>query len=200
MSIKTIGPVAATPSLGKYARTERERKFLLSEMPEPLTRASKHIQIWDNYITNTRLRLRKIRIPETKKYVLKLTQKFAPDAEDFSRTIITNTYLNAAEYEVLSIFEGNEIRKNRYPYEFEGRTFGIDVFLGALWGLILAETEFETDAQMNAFALPSFAILDVTNDEMFTGAKLVELTADEIRRELQKRRIEKQGGRMKDEG
>lgn len=162
-------------------------------MPEPLTRASKHIQIWDNYITNTRLRLRKIRIPETKQYILKLTQKFAPDAEDFSRTVVTNTYLNAAEYEVLSIFEGNEIRKNRYPYEHEGRNFSIDVFLGALWGLILAETEFETDEEMEAFTLPSFAVTDVTNDLMFTGGKLVEMTTDEIRSELQKRRIEKQG-------
>jgi len=175
---------------GKYARKERERRFLLHELPEPLTRASRHVQIWDNYITNTRLRLRKIRVPETKEYILKLTQKFAPDAEDFSRTVITNTYLNAAEYEVLSIFEGNEIRKNRYTYEFEGRAFSIDVFLGALWGLILAETEFETDEEMEAFALPAFAVMDVTNDKMFTGAKLVEMTADEIRSVLQKRRAD----------
>lgn len=189
MSIKAIGSVAQSLSQAKYARTERERRFLLRELPEPLTRASRHIQIWDNYITNTRLRLRKIRVPETKEYILKLTQKFAPDPEDFSRAIITNTYLNAAEYEVLSIFEGNEIRKNRYPYEYEGRNFSIDVFLGALWGLILCETEFETDEEMEAFALPSFAVMDVTNDELFTGAKLVEMTADEIRSELQKRRV-----------
>src|SRR5918912_3220801 len=78
---------------GKYARTERERKFLLRELPEPLTRASEHVQIWDNYITNTRLRLRRIRVPKTKEYILKLTQKYAPAPPDFSRTVITNTYL-----------------------------------------------------------------------------------------------------------
>src|SRR3954471_7981619 len=96
----------------KYARTEREREFLVRGLPEPLTRASRHGQIWDNYITNTRLRLRKIRIPETRKYILKLTQKYASDASDLSRTVITNTYLSPAEYAVLAIFEGNEIRKN----------------------------------------------------------------------------------------
>src|SRR5918911_408989 len=168
----------------KYARIERERRFLLRELPEGLTRASAHVQIWDNYITNTRLRLRKIRVPQTKEYILKLTQKYAPAPPDFSRTVITNTYLTPSEYEVLSVFEGNEIRKNRYPFEFEGRAYGIDVFLGALWGLILAETSFETDEEMDAFGLPSFAVRDVTNDEMFTGAALVGLSAAEIREKL----------------
>jgi CYTH domain-containing protein len=179
-------------SNGKYARIERERRFLLEELPPMLTRASEHVQIWDNYITGTRLRLRRIRVPQTKEQRWKLTQKFAPDAADFSRTDITNIYLSAYEYEVLSIFEGNELRKNRYPFEFEGRSFGIDVFLGALWGLILAETEFETDAEMNDFALPPFAVADVTNDEMFTGGKLVGISFDEIQREW-RRRVESQG-------
>jgi hypothetical protein len=50
------------------------------------------------------------------------------------------------------------------------------------------ETEFETDEEMRAFALPSFAFLDVTNDEMFTGGRLVDLTIDEIRAELKRAR------------
>jgi len=168
----------------KYARTERERKFLLREMPEPLTRASEHVQIWDNYLTGTRLRLRKIRTPQTKKWTMKLTQKFAPAPPDFSRTIITNTYLSAYEYEVLSVFEGNEIRKNRYPFELDGRRYSIDVFLGALWGLILAETDFETDEEVAGFALPPFAAADVTNEELFTGGRLVDLTIEELRAEM----------------
>jgi CYTH domain-containing protein len=172
---------------GKYARVERERRFLLRELPEGLTRASGHVQIWDNYITKTRLRLRKIRVPQTKEYTYKLTQKFAPSPPDFSRTIITNTYLTQYEYEVFSVFEGNEIRKNRYPFEYEGRAYSVDVFLGALWGLVLAETSFETDEEMENFAMPSFAAFEVTNDEMFTGGRLVELTADDIRDEMSRR-------------
>ena len=172
---------------GKYARVERERRFLLRELPEGLTRASQHLQIWDNYITNTRLRLRKVRVPQTKEYTWKLTQKFAPAPPDFSRTIITNIYLTEYEYEVLSVFEGNEIRKNRYPYEHDGRAYGIDMFLGNLWGLVLAETSFETDEEMDSFVMPPFAVLDVTDDEMFTGGKLVEFSADKIREELRRR-------------
>jgi CYTH domain-containing protein len=172
----------------KYARVERERRFILREMPLPLTRACEHVQIWDNYITGTQLRLRKIRTPQTKKWTMKLTQKFAPAPPDFSRTIITNTYLSAYEYQVLSVFEGNEIRKNRYPFEYEGRRYSIDVFLGALWGLILAETDFETDEEMDAFTTPPFAVMDVTNEEMFTGGRLVDLTTDELRVELERLR------------
>lgn len=175
----TENTLAVTES--KYARVERERRFLLREMPEGLTRASEHVQIWDNYVTNTRLRLRKIRLPQTRQWITKLTQKYAPAPEDYSRTIITNIYLSAAEYEVLSVFEGNEIRKNRYPFEHEGRKYSIDVFLGALWGLILCETGFETDEEMEAFQMPSFAAMEVTGDEMFTGARLVDQTAEEIR-------------------
>lgn len=171
---------------GKYARVERERRYLLRELPSPLTRASEHVQIWDNYITNTRLRLRQIRVPATKERVWKLTQKFAPSTEDFSRTIITNIYLSEQEYAMLAVFEGNEIRKNRYPFEHAGRKFSIDVFLGALWGLILAEIEFDSDEELDSFALPSFAVMDVTNDQMFTGASLVDLSSEEIRAELQK--------------
>src|SRR5260370_19315488 len=128
----------------KYARIERERRYLLQDLPEGLTRADHHLQITDNYITGTRLRIRKVRDPKTNKWIVKFTQKFAPNPEDLSRTIITNTYLNAIEAETLAVFETNEIRKNRYEFEFEGRQFSIDMFLGDLFGLVLAEGSFET--------------------------------------------------------
>jgi CYTH domain-containing protein len=171
----------------KYARHEFERRFLLSALPDGMTKADAHTQITDNYITGTRLRLRKVRVPATNEWTLKLTQKFAPDPSDFSRTLITNIYLTEYEYEVLSVFEANELRKNRYPFEHEGRRFTIDVFLGDLLGLLLAETEFGSEAEMRAFPLPPFAAREVTGDEMFTGARLVELTAADLRRELQRR-------------
>ncbi|HEX8140954.1 MAG TPA: hypothetical protein VF553_00040 [Pyrinomonadaceae bacterium] len=173
--------------MSKYALVERERRFLLRDLPSPLTRASEHVQIWDNYVTGTRLRLRRIRVPRTKERIWKLTQKYAPDPKDFSRTLITNIYLSPAEYEVLAVFEGNEIRKNRYPFMHEGRAYSVDIFLGALWGLVLAETSFETDEEMREFTPPPFAVRDVTNDEMFTGARLVELSIDDIRTELKAR-------------
>src|SRR5256885_11526500 len=170
----------------KYARLERERRYLLPDLPEGLSRADHHLQITDNYITGTRLRIRKVRDPKTNKWVVKFTQKFAPNPNDFSRTIITNTYLSAIEAETLSMFAANEIRKNRYKFEFEGRTFSIDMFIGDLFGLVLAETGFESDNEMDNFPLPSFALADVTNDELFTGGRLSELTFAEVQSEIER--------------
>ena len=177
----------------KYERVERERRYLLSELPPGLKVNDRHAQITDNYLTDTRLRLRKVRWPATNEWTLKLTQKHAPAPPDFSRTLITSIYLNEYEYEVLSVFEANEIRKNRYPYEQDGRKYSVDVFLGALHGLILAETDFDTDEAMDAFPPPPFASLDVTHDELFTGGRLVYLTIDELRAEF-KARVEKWEG------
>src|SRR5258705_7972383 len=84
----------------KYARLERERRYLLQDLPEGLTRADYHLQITDNYISGTRLRLRKVRDPRNNKWTVKFTQKFAPNPSDLSRTLITNTYLHAQEAEV----------------------------------------------------------------------------------------------------
>ena len=167
-----------------YARVERERRYLLQDLPEGLTRADHHLQITDNYLTGTRLRLRKVRDPQTNKWVVKFTQKFAPDPADFSRTIITNVYLSAAEAEALSIFEANEIRKNRYRFEFAGRNFAIDMFLGDLFGLVLAETDFGDDAELEKFPLPAFAVADVTNNQFFTGGRLSESTFADIQAEV----------------
>ena len=170
----------------KYALVERERRFLLNDLPAGVVRTDLHVQITDNYITGTRLRIRKVRDPKTNKWTVKFTQKFAPDPGDFSRTIITNTYLTALEANTLSIFEANEIRKNRYYFEFEGRRFSIDMFLGELLGLVLAETSFESDDEMAEFQTPPFALADVTNNEIFTGGRLCELTFADVRKEAQR--------------
>src|SRR6185369_14056883 len=147
-----------------------------------------HLQITDNYMTGSRLRLRKVREPRTNKWTVKFTQKFAPNPEDLSRTIITNTYLNALEAEVLStVFNSNEIRKNRYPFMFEGHKFGVDMFLGDLFCLVLAEVDFETDEELDNFPPPPFALADVTNEPLFSGGRLCELTFSDVRAEIARR-------------
>src|SRR5262252_9484040 len=164
----------------KYARVERERRYLLQDLPEGLSRADPHLQITDNYITGTRLRIRRVRDPKTNKWVVKFTQKFAPNPADLSRTLITNIYLHAIEAETLSLFAANEIRKNRYYFDFEGRRFSVDMFIGDLFGLFLAEVSFETDEEMERFPTPPFAIADVTNNEFFSGGRLSQMTFADV--------------------
>ena len=170
----------------KYSHVERERRYLLEDLPEGLNRADHHLQITDNYITGTRLRLRKVRDPKTNKWVVKFTQKFAPHEQDLSRTTITNTYLNPVEYEVLSVFEANEIRKNRYKLNFEGREFAVDMFLGDLLGLVMAEVSFDNDRELEEFIAPPFAVAEVTNNKIFSGGELCHLTFEDIRNEVKR--------------
>ena len=168
----------------KYARVERERRYLLQDLPEGVSRADHHLQITDNYLSGTRLRLRKVRDPQTNKWVVKFTQKFAPDPSDLSRTMITNTYLNPIEADTLAIFEANEIRKNRYHFEFEGRQFSVDMFLGDLFGLVLAEVSFDNDDELENFSPPPFALAEVTNNELFSGGRLSQLSFADLKDEL----------------
>jgi len=51
---------------------------------------------------------------------------------------------------------------------------------------VLAETSFVADAETAAFQTPSFALADVTNNEIFTGGRLCELTFADIRNEAQR--------------
>jgi CYTH domain-containing protein len=166
--------------LSQYSRIERERRFLLTELPVP--RNSPHTQIWDNYLLGTNLRLRKMRVPERDEYTLKLTKKQVIAPDDFSRCRITNTYLTADEYNRLAplFATGREIRKNRYPFEFEGYNYSVDFFLGPLWGLVLAEIEFAAEEETDAFAPPSFAAREVTQEGDFSGGRLCQLTVEDL--------------------
>lgn len=168
--------------MDKTYRTELRRLFLVEHLPEPMTRADRHLQIFDNYIENTRIRLRTLRVPETKEWTWILQQKFATGA-DLAQWKIAEIYLNEAEYHAFESFEGREIRKNRYFWESDGKRIEIDVFLGSLWGLNLARVCFETAEEMNEFQFP-FAVLEVTNDNFFNGENLVEKNFAEVQKKV----------------
>jgi CYTH domain-containing protein len=55
-----------------------------------------------------------------------------------------------------------------------------------LFGLVLAEVGFETDEELDSFAKPPFAVAEVTNDPMFSGGQLSELTFSEVREAILK--------------
>ena len=172
--------------MDKTSRTEMHRTFLLEALPEPLTRASAHVQIFDNYIPGTRLRLRSVRDPETAEWTRILQQRFPVTPETLSVMKIAEIYLNDAEYANFQTFEGLEIRKNRYFHEFDGRSFAFDVFLGKLWGLNMARIEFGDAGEMDSFEPPPFAVFEVTNDQFFLGEILVTKTFEDVRVEVSK--------------
>jgi CYTH domain-containing protein len=170
--------------LDKTSRTELHRSFLIEALPEPLTRQSAHLQLFDNYIPETRIRLRSIRIPETKEWSHILQQRFPVQAENLSVWKIAEIHLNELEYEHFKIFEGNEIRKNRYFHEFDGRVFAFDVYIGPLWGLNRAHVEFAAEDELRNFEPPRWAIYEVTNEPFFNDENLVNQKFEDVQAEI----------------
>ena len=170
--------------MDKTAGTELRRSFLLEGLPEPLTRASSHLQILDNYIENTRLRVRSIRDPYSGSWTYVLQQRFTTNEADRSISKLAEIYLNEAEHSIFERFGGREIRKNRYFHEFDRVSFLFDVYLGDLWGMITARVNFESVGEMETFEAPPFAVFEITNDPFFDGENLVGTKFDAIQAEV----------------
>ena len=172
--------------MDKTYKSELRRVFLIEALPGPLTRASRHLQFFDNYIADTRMRLRSIRDPETKEWTHILQQRLPAGEDDSACLKIAEIYLNEAEHDRFKLFEGSEIRKNRYFHEFNGTSFAFDVYLGDLWGLNTAKAEFDDAGTQQNYDLPSFAVFDVTNDPFFLGDNLVSKKFADVQAEVAK--------------
>ena len=168
--------------LDKTGRTELRRTFLVEALPESVDRRSEHLQIFDNYIHETRLRLRSIRVPATKE-CRRLLQKRYAAGEHGTELVTEEIQFNEAEYKHFKMFEGNEIRKNRYIAEFGGREFEFDVYLGPLTGTVLARVKFADRAEMDKFAAPSFAVIEVSDVPFFDGPHLVDRNFEDVQEE-----------------
>ena len=169
--------------IGKYACLEIERRYLVRALPAGLAGQPPANVITDVYVPGTRLRLRRMQ-PPTGPAVLKLGQKFRTTDQPATETTITNMVLNDAEYAILRRMGGREIVKDRHVQLHTGRRYGVDVFRGELKGLILAEVECETREELATLTLPPFAVADVTEDAFFTGGRLVEINAAQLRAKL----------------
>lgn len=175
--------------MNKTALSEYYRLFLIERLPDPLRPASAHLQFFDNYIENTRLRLRLIREPKLRTWT-RILQQHLVNENGFGPSKLAEIFLNDQEYSIFEQFEGHEIRKNRYFHEFDRLNFAFDVYLGDLWGLSTARVDFHSEAEMNAFEPPPFAVFEVTGDPFFLGKNLVGKKFADIRAEVAKLGLE----------
>lgn len=166
--------------LPKYAALEIERRFLVTDRPD-LAGARMRV-IEDTYLDGTRMRLRAITHADGQRAEFKLCKKYPSD--DALSGPITNLYLSADEHAVLAALPGRKLRKRRYSMPWAEWTFSIDVFEGALSGLILSEVEAETVDDAERVNLPDWVGREVTADPFFTGGALSQTTTDDLRRRL----------------
>ena len=158
----------------RYARIERERRFLLRDFPhgQLIVRTRR---ITDRYIQGTNLRLRE-QEDQDRPPVFKLTQKIPAPASAAQQGYITTMYLDRDTHERLSRLSAKVLAKVRYSVP----PFGIDVFEGVLEGLVLAEAEFDSAAEADALTIPDFIAHEVSSDVRFTGGLLVHAARQDV--------------------
>lgn len=166
------------------ALNELARLFLIEKLPDPLTPASEHLQLFDNYIANTRMRVRQIRDPRTKEWTRLLQQRIT----DTSLGAVSQQYaqleLNEDEFAVFERFEEREIRKNRYFLEADGIRYIFDIYLGSLWGVNTALASFDDRERASSFARLPHSLHEISGDPFFIGENLVQQNLDAIRSHL----------------
>lgn len=109
----------------------------------------------------------RVRIKETKGF---LTIK--GKTEGISRTEFEYEISLADAESMISSFTDKHIRKDRYEIKHKGHLWEIDVFHGALEGLILAELEVSSEDEQ--FELPDWVTEDVSRDPSYYNAVLID--------------------------
>jgi CYTH domain-containing protein len=170
--MRTARDEAVSP---KYSAVERERRFLVDAALRPDLADLAYILIEDRYIVGTRMRLRRMTDSATGEIALKFAKKYECD-DPLSRPM-SNFYLDDAEYAALAALRANALSKRRYPVEVSKVAFGIDIFLGPLAGLELAEADARTDGELIAITPPAWTIREVSHDPFFQGGHLATLDA-----------------------
>jgi CYTH domain-containing protein len=169
-------------TIPKYSHIEHERRFLVTDaQPSLFVGGDSHIR--DCYLDGTRMRLRKVSPSDGRAPVFKLCKKYG-QVTDTAEPIV-NIYLTEAEYQAFANLRGAMIEKRRYHHDVTGVRFAVDVFEGALSGLILAEIEAADAATLAALAPPPWATREVTGDPWFRGGHLATVTAEMLHRQLQ---------------
>lgn len=170
--------------MNKTARTELHRLFLVEGLPEPLTAASAHLQIFDTYIPQTRLRVRQLRDPMTNHWTRMLQQRFRTSEAGHAVTKLVEMHLEDDEFALFERMTGPETRKNRYFHEFDRVQVIFDSYLGDLRGLTTAKVEFEgTDAMLD-YEPARFMIFEVTEEKFFESRELATRSFQDVSTEI----------------
>jgi CYTH domain-containing protein len=152
----------------KYAKVERERRWLLDGLP-PFPDDARQVRIVDRYLHGTRLRLREV--TETDGTVVRKLGHKVRLGDDASEVACTSLYLDDAEWAALSALPGDVLTKLRVFVPHGEHAVALDVFEAPHRGLVIAEID-AGDGPAGELP-PSYAVVrEVTSDERYTGAGL----------------------------
>jgi CYTH domain-containing protein/CHAD domain-containing protein len=151
----------ARPSGGIF---ERERKFLVGEMPD----LPEHgVELRQGYLAVDGSV--SVRVRDAAERGCTLTVKGGRGAV---RTEL-EWPIGQDEFEAAwAVTEGRRVHKTRYEIPIGRHVVELDVFEEELGGLVLAEVEFHSDKSLRRFQPPNWFGREVTDDEHYTNALL----------------------------
>ena len=141
---------------------EIERKFTIKELPD-LSDYNYHIMEQGYLNTDPVVRVRK----EDDEYYLTYKGKGLLAREEYNLPLNKEAY-----YHLVEKSDGIIIRKKRYPIPFGKYTIELDVFAAPYENLIIAEVEFDSEEEANAFQPPEWFDEDVTMDRKYHNSNL----------------------------
>lgn len=146
---------------------EIERKFLIKKLPENLE-SYPYKEIEQGYLNTAPV----VRIRQSNdKYTLTYKGSGLMVREEYNLPLTAESFAHLKEK-----IDGRLIQKRRYliPYN-DQLTIELDIFGGDLAPLQLAEVEFETEDEANAFTPPEWFGKDVTFSSQYHNSTLSQL-------------------------
>ena len=142
---------------------EIERKYLVKELPENLEQyPCKHME--QGYLNTDPV----VRIRRTDdRYTLTYKGSGLMVREEYNLPLNAESFLH-----MKGKIDGILIEKYRYLIPFEKYTIELDIFEGELAPLQLAEVEFESESEANAFVPPAWFGEDVTFSTKYHNSTL----------------------------
>ena len=146
---------------------EIERKFTIKNLPDSLDSYDHHMIEQAYLTTEPTIRVRR----EDERYYM--TYKGTGGANSSLSHEEYNLPLTKQAYETLSTkADGNVIRKKRFLIPYGKYTIELDIFDEPFKPLIIAEVEFPSVDEANAFTVPEWFDEDVTDRKEYRNAYL----------------------------
>ncbi|OQA26809.1 MAG: CYTH domain protein [Firmicutes bacterium ADurb.Bin354] len=144
---------------------EIERKFLIKNIPENLDSYAFHLIEQGYLCTDPVVRVRR----QDDDYFLTYKGKGLLAREEYNLPLTRSGYEH-----LIKKADGNIIKKKRYliPIEDTDLTIELDIFDKPFAPLIMAEVEFSSVEDANAFIAPDWFGEDVTNDPAYHNSNM----------------------------
>lgn len=148
--------------------TEIEFKFLVRPDADFKSMATGHVNIAQGYLSENPDCTVRVRIAGDTGYITVKTRNMGATRNEWEYPV------PVADAEAMLAIPGvKALSKTRYYVPYNGHTWEVDCFHGALQGLVVAEIELTSPDE--PFALPPFVGRDVTDDPRYYNSVLVTL-------------------------